>query len=851
MSKGAAGTGLQLAGMVLAIAATVVAPYIGVPVWFVVGIGGAISVAGGLVAAPGKVRTDKTPQAQLMNFRSSRQPVPLLYGELETGCNKTFYHVANPYLHMVCELGEGPIKGIKRADGSIYTTTGAELPSTNPPLVYLDRKLWTEYFSVDEHDVKTGLVYMEFYNGSATQGVCAALAAASGGKWDQTLRRTAYIYVRLAFDISAFKQEPDITAVVRGLLITDPVHTGTDWTDNPALISYDLMTRSSQRGGLGIAPARFDLPALNGAIDYCVSKGWTCNLPITENQAASDNLEQALACFRGAVIYSDGKFKFRFIDLNYETTVMDLTEADVVTDSLRISSDFGDRPNAVRATYLDSANNYKLNDYVFSDHVAIAAEGDYRERTADFLGLSAPGLVQKMCCYTLERARLRKTAVFTAGERAMALEPLDLVRLTHSRPGWTQKTLRVLAPTIGGNRTVGLALVDEAATLYDDTYNLIGHDYHDTTLLDPSADPPDVIGASLSEEVYSYRGRSFTRLLVTFSAPANYPWFDHVEVWVSTDGGTNYRHQFNASSSCSLDPVNEGVTYRVRLRTVNVFGTRQLEQSAVTLSHAVLGKTATPASLSSLTAVPAGDAVMLAANPVADPDVVGYEVRIGDSWAGGVFLAFNLDSRMMLSNIKPGTHTFWMAPLDNSGKYATTPVSATVTVFLPAGFTLANSWSWDFDAIGTYDNTTHVTHNAADALKCSHTSDVLTGTWTSPEYDLGSVKTVRCFGDFLTDFVDPSGSFASIWGTGLTFADVDPSAAKTFASLYSLTAAGILRAQLKWGTSTGSLNSSLDWFEILAAEISARYVQVVVTLTDPALDANLYLYELNMKAYTF
>jgi len=527
-----------------------------------------------------------------------------------------------------------------------------------------------------------------------------------------------------------------------------------------------------------------------------------------------------------------------------------LTEADVIADSLRIADDFNDRPNAVKATYLDPANNYKPNDYVLSDPVAVAAEGDYRERTVDFLGLTEPGLVQKMCAYTLERARLMKKISFAAGERAMALEPFDLIRLTHSRPGWINKTLRVLSPAIGGSHTVSLALIDEATTLYDDAYNLSEQDYHETTLIDPSAAPPDVISASLSEEVYYYRSRSFTRLLVAFSPPANYPWFDHVEVWVSTDG-TNYRHQFNASSNCSLDPVNEGVTYYMQLRCVNVFGTRQPEDGCVVLSHAVLGKTSAPTNLTALTAIPAGDTVILAANPVSDPDIVGYEVRIGDSWAGGIFFAFNLDSRMTVSNVRPGTHTFWMAPKDNAGNYAATPVSATVEVFLPSGFTLANSWSWDYDAIGSFSNTEHAVHETFDSLKCSHTSGVLTGTWTSPEYDLGSVKTVRVFGDFLTDYVDPSGSFANIWGTGSTFAGVDPAATKTFSGLFALTAAGVLRAELKWGDSSGSLGNSASMFEITAPEVSGRYLQVVITIIDPALGSNLFLYTLNMKAYTF
>ncbi len=840
MSGQAAGMGLQVLGTVVSFVPAF--QWLGV---LMIMAGSAVRA----VTAP-KPKTDRDPGdgGHLLNTRSSRAPLMLLYGKSWIGVNKTFYHSANPYLHIVCELCEGEVLGIERADGTVYTETGSQLPSANPPLVFLDDKLWTEYGD--------SLVYMEFFNGSPGQGVCAALQAASGGKWDQTLRHTAYLYVRLMYDGDKFKSEPEFRVKLHGLKIHNPVSAETAWTDNAALCACDFMTRSSQRGGMGIASERIDLTALDAAVDYCAAKGWTCHLPVTENQAAADNLALIFACFRGDVIYSESRFKLKFRDLNHEPVVMDLGADDVVAASgrstLRIRQPNAvDRPNAVRAVWLADLRDSKPDDYVFPDRAAVAADGDVRERQVRLIGFSSLDLVQKMSAYLLERERLNRETSFTARERAKALEPLDLVRLTHPVPGWDRKILRVMGAGISGGDTVQLALIEEDETFYDDAYNLSAQDYHATELIDPSADPPDVANVSLAEEVYDYRGRSFTRLNVGFDPPPDYPWFDHVEVWMSTDGGAAYRHQFNAASGFALDPVEEGASYWVRLRTVNVFGTRQRPDTAVTLSRTVIGKTSVPASLAALSAIPGGDTVILAAGPVADPDVVGYEVRIGDSWAGGLFFAFNLDSRMAVNNVRPGVHTFWMAPRDNAGRYANTPASASVEVFLPSGYTLANSWGWDFDGIGVFDNAEHAVYNSQEALKCSHSAGGLSGSWTSPEYDLGSIRKVRVFGDFRCAFVSPAGSFASVWGTGKTFADADPLAAKSFSELFALTEAGILRARLRWGDASGALSSEVDWFEITAPEIEGRYVQVTVELTDPALDSNLYLYVLNMKAYTF
>jgi hypothetical protein len=163
-----------------------------------------------------------------------------------------------------------------------------------------------------------------------------------------------------------------------------------------------------------------------------------------------------------------------------------------------------------------------------------------------------------------------------------------------------------------------------------------------------------------------------------------------------------------------------------------------------------------------------------------------------------------------------------------------------------AGYEDKNTWSWDFTT-GTHSNTEHATYNSQDALRCSHTGGVLTGTWTSPEYDMGSIKTVRVWGDFLTVFVASNQTWGGILPGGTTWADIGIST-KRWYEIFAATIAGQLRAKLKWGDSSGSLTNEASFFELLAPEITGRYVQVEITLTDPTPDSVLYLYKLNMKA---
>ncbi len=796
---------------------------------------GAFLVVGGFMGLAGAL-SEKSPALQgrghLVNTRSTQEPIPLIYGRCRVGINQAYAGCSgedNKYLHIIGIVGEGPLHGIAQTDGVDQ--------------VFLDDKLYTAYGS---------LVYYEFFTGTDDQAVCATLAAADP-TWNDPLRHTAYLYIRLRWNADKFQGLPNITIEVEGQELYDPRDETTGYSTNPALAVRDFLARSSRRGGLGIASARIDDDAIGGAASYCEAKDWTVGIPLTQNRPAVDNLRDILACFRGAVVYAAGSFRLKYLDLDYESSVMSLTEDDVAlagdASSLRIRQpSLFDAPNAVRCKYLNAEKRYQTDDFVLSDAAAVAADGDLREETVTLTGVNASANVQKLANYWLERLRHNRTAEFAAGSRCLALEPLDLVDLTHSLTGWDGQIMRVQGVSVQPDGAVGLSLLEENAAFYDDDYDDIAHVWYETTLPDPSGAVRGVHNVSQAEEVYSYRGRSFTRWTVDFDPPdpEDYPWWDHAEIWLAIGAG-GWKFMTKAASDYQLDPVEEGVTYYLKIQSVSIHGAREAFEDAYTVSHTIVGKTDAPADIDSLTAVASNDVVNLYADPVADPDVVGYEVRLGANWSGGLFIGFNETPNIRLAGVRPGTHTFWMAAKDNAGNYSANPESATVTVFYPALYSEKNSWAWDFTT-GDHSNTEHTTYNGTDACKCSHTGGVLAGTWTSPVYDLGSKKKVRCWGDFLTAMADASLTWDGLIPSGDTW-DTRIPAGMTWAEFFSTGAAGRIEATISWGDAVDDLPNAAGYFHILAPEIDGRYVQVAVTITDPAAGANLYLYELNMEAY--
>jgi hypothetical protein len=672
-----------------------------------------------------------------INTQSTKVRLPLLYGQSRVGINRVFVGTSgsdNKYLHIIGALGEGEIEGFSD-----------DVEGVNP--VYLNNRLYTEYGASN--------VYFELFNGTATQTVCSTLNTAISD-WTDPLKYTAYIYVRLLYDRDKFQGVPDITVGIKGLKLYDPNITTTAYSNNPALCVYNMLSRSISRGGFGLAGSRIDTADIEATRSYCSTKGWTCNMPVTKDSSIVDNLQLILNNFRGALLKSGTTFNLKFKDLNEEFVVESFDEASIVNGSLQITNpDIFDVPSSIKIQYYaedgdsDGTSTYKERTFVYTPTEIEPTDGSGHVITIQCLGLSNLDLIQQMAYYHKERSMLRKEFSFTASQKAARLEPLDLITITHDMPGWSAKYGRVTSVSLNPDHTVNLSCIEEHEDFYDDVYDPESLEWYDTLLPSPTNEPVSVVGDSLSEEVYYYRNRSFTRLLLNFSAPdpEDDPFFDYAEVYLKIGTG-DYKYMTRSEGDYLVDPVEEGETYYIKLKAVNIFGAKQQDINDLLLSKTIVGKTTTPSNLTSMTAAANGDSVSIFADPVSDPDIEGYEVRLGDVWDGAIFISFNKNCSLRLNGVRPGTHTFWMAAKDNAGNYASTPVSATVKVFIPPGFTLLptyGSWSWDF-ATGTHSNTEQTTYDSNDALKCSHTEAFTLTTSTPSDITIASNEVTRTSG---------------------------------------------------------------------------------------------------------
>jgi len=796
-------------------------------------------------------------QGQLVNAKSSEFRYPLAYGRCRLGGNRIYRATSGSgdrYYHQILNIGMGPMEGIVRQDGTIYTTTGSQLPTGNPPLIYLDGELWTDTNMV-------GKCYFEWFNGADDQNICSTLSVAVP-QWNLAQRHKAYLYMRLDYDRDKFLGVPDVTVVVAGLQCYDPTADAVAYTENFALHAYDMLTRPKVLGGLGLdnwmaAPPttpRVDVDSVEACRSYCAAKGWTGGMPVNVDRDFVENVAAVLDNFRGDIITSANTFKMVLADLNYESTVMDLEESDIVRREaatqlkIRPAASTFRLPNALTARHYAGELNYISHDYFYADTAAIAADdGDVRKADIDMMGLNDLNTLQAMCSYQLERQRWGNLVSFEGRQKLMQLEPHDVITLTHALPGYAAQKLRVQSVGLSSAGTIAVTAIEEADNLYDDTYNpatLVRYVPPVVNLSDP---PPSVYNVTISEATEVTRLRTFTKLLVDFDPPAEYPWFDYAKVWLKKGTGA-WKYITKAESDWEYALVQEGETYYVTLQSVNVAGVAEPFEAAYTAALAVQGLlTTSPANVTGFIAAATGDSVVLRANDPNPNDNNGWEVRLGDAWDGGLFVTrLNAPSKTF-SGVRPGTHTFWMAQVSNAEVYSPNPVSATAVIYIPSGLTSDFSQTWDYTS-GTFNNAAQDTYNSQNVLKCSHTGGVLAGDWTGPTYDRGGLAVVRVWVEFDSVFLATTSTWGGVLPSPNTWADAGVDT-KTWAQIFQPTSAAQFKATLRY-SENGSDWSELTGFELHFFEVYARYFQVKIEIVDPTADANLYIYPITMKSYT-
>lgn len=332
-------------------------------------------------------------------------------------------------------------------------------------------------------------------------------------KWGSAQRLTgcAYVHLRIKRTGNGNSSESPlasglpsrVTIIGEGALLYDPrldstvtggsgthrandqstwgVYTDPDDVDNPALqLAWWLLgwrIDGQLSIGCGVPPERIDWPSFIAAanacdVDVALAAGGTQKRYRTSGTASDaddpmDIINVLLTCMNGTLRDSGGKLSLMVQTNDLSDYVLDFEDGDVLGEfkweqTRGLSSSY----NVVRGQYVDPSENSLYQTVDYPEVTIDSPDGIERALPLDLPYVEDGNRAQRIAKQILQRAQYRGTftAVFKA--KAMGCEVGEVVRLTFSPLGWTNRLFRVASKEVRLDGTVPLTIVEENAAIY-------------------------------------------------------------------------------------------------------------------------------------------------------------------------------------------------------------------------------------------------------------------------------------------------------------------------------------------------------------------------------------------------
>ena len=622
----------------------------------------------------------------LINLESNNAPIPVIYGERKVGGIKVFKATSgsdNEFLYIAMVLAEGEVDSI----GDIWLDDVLSTDSRYSGFVTITKHLGTDDQAADSTFVAAGI----------------------GWTTAHRLRGLAYLAIRLKWDPDAFRGEPKIHAKVKGRKLFDVRDSSTAWSDNAALCLYDYLTNA--RYGKGLATSQLSTAAFDAAADDCdesvtpfsggpARSRFRCNAVIDTGKKITDNVRDMLFGMRGMIPWSEGIYSL--IIEGTGSSELAITENEIVGGISVTGQNKRDRYNRVIATFTNPNKNWQDDEIAWpdtgsaeestllSDDNGFVSEKRIRLRTVTDLYAA-----RDIAKWTTKRSRSALATRFVSTSEAFQLTAGDLVALTHSSPAWTAKLFRLVEADLHWNGEVTMTLLAYDASIYTWEETTEEESPPNTNFPDPfTVQPPSgLTAASGDAELFvPGDGTVVSRMLVTWNAPAD-AYVTNYELEFKKSSEADFTRAVIPGSSLShyIFPVEDGVTYDVRIRSINI---AQVGSSFVSIQHVVAGKTAAPSPPTTFTVTREADGTRVFEwthdSVPADVRVGGgYRIKyqLGNSitWASATLFHTGLliFSPLESNQLAAGQYTFEIRTVDSSSNESATGQILTATLGNP------------------------------------------------------------------------------------------------------------------------------------------------------------------------
>ena len=388
---------------------------------------------------------------------------------------------------------------------------------------------------------------------------------------------------------------PDISCIIKGKKVYDPRSSATAWSDNPALCIRDYLTSSTY--GLGEVAASIDDSKVIIAADVCDYKNYDVNNADPESTKTGgvrftmdgafttavtpySHMMDLLTSMGGVLWYGQGKWRMKAA--HYVEPTVTFTEDDLRAN-IQISTRHSRRDNfnTVKGVFRGPATDYQRTDYAEVTNTVFRQADNNQISTYD---LDLPftdsfDIARRIALITLERNRQQLTVQASFGMRAFQIQVGDIVKLTMSRFGWTNKEFEVIQWSFGlqedNDLRCDLVLREISESVFDDISDGIVYERDNTTLLSPFEVPP--VAISTSNEyggVFKVVSEKLLRELQLEVTAADESRIDRVEVQYRPASTGDYLNIGTGGLGRYTVPDLDEGNYDARARGVNTFGVK-------------------------------------------------------------------------------------------------------------------------------------------------------------------------------------------------------------------------------------------------------------------------------------
>jgi len=612
---------------------------------------------------------------ELQTTSSNQYPVPVLYGEARLAGNIVFQNpvMGGEQIDLLIVLCQGEIESI--ADVRLNGEPIGSFP---------------------------GCSYHTFL-GTPTQNVQDDTGLDLDGI---QYRNTAMLHVHLETSDKLKGGRPNITCICRGRKVS--TWNGSIWTtlkaysDNSSTCIRDYLLMKLQAGGCGYLAADIDDLSFAEVYDYCqelVSNGqggqesrYTISFCIDQKRAASDNLTEMLVGFAGALIRSGSKLKL--IIAKPQAAVASFDEDDI-RDLRIIQKGLDQKINRFGIEYFDpTQDDARILAWGAEDKV------DQDERGLVEQTLTIPSINRKTQAsrlsnqYFYELKLCPLSVEFTTSLNAIGQEIGDVIDVTHSLMGWTNKQFIIQRIEEDEKDVYKIIAQEYNSSIYNDRHGATIERFDYGTPANPYAPVTDVGNLIISESDYYLHkdGTVGSDILVSFDAPADdsRAFLNHYQIELKKGSGDYNVIGTTNNTNFTIYGVEDEQTYYVKVRTVSVNGI--ISDGTVSLSLTVLGKLSPPANISNFGYTFASE-IVFKWDRNTEKDLAGYEIRLEDADWGvqNSNLIYNgLSNKFTIvspASRTPGT--YYIRAFDTSGNYSAVSQSVTPVNAAPAAPTIS------------------------------------------------------------------------------------------------------------------------------------------------------------------